>query len=132
LGSAYASPPSEVTEHNTVDSDVIEMGPTYAPLVASALGADILDQRTRRKPVSRSSDFLWGGLKQDLNINKYSSRLCNSSENVTQKCSKEYDDDGSNLNINTLKQGNNSQLMVFNTSNLLRVCHQNIRRGLFV
>jgi hypothetical protein len=28
---------------------------------------------------------------------------------------------------NILKQGNNSQSMVFNISNLLKVCHQNIR-----
>jgi hypothetical protein len=100
LGSAYASPPSEVTEHNTVDSDVIEMGPTYAPLVASVLGADILDQHIKRKPVSKSSDLYGGGLKQDLNINRYSSRLCKSSENVTKIRSKEYDDDGTNPNIN--------------------------------
>jgi hypothetical protein len=60
VGSVYASPASEVTEHNTVDSDVIEMGPTYAPIAASVLGADILDKCTRRKSMSRSSDFLWG------------------------------------------------------------------------
>jgi hypothetical protein len=60
LGSAYASATSEVTEHNTVDSDVIQMGPTYVLLVASVLWADILDKHTRRKPVLRSSDFLWG------------------------------------------------------------------------
>jgi hypothetical protein len=43
-----------------VDGDVIEMGTNYAPLVESVLGADILDNCTRRKPVSRSSDFLQG------------------------------------------------------------------------
>jgi hypothetical protein len=49
---------------------------------------------------------------------------------MVKKCSKEYDDEGTNLNINILKQGNNKQSMVINISNLLKVCHQNIR-GLF-
>jgi hypothetical protein len=71
-----------------------------------------------------------GGLKQDLNINRYSALLCKYFENVIKKCIKEYDDEGTNLNINILKQGNNSHSMVVNTSNLLKVCHQNIR-GLF-
>jgi hypothetical protein len=50
-------------EHNTVDSDVTEMGPTYAPLLVSVSGANILDKCTRRKPVSRSWDFFMGGIE---------------------------------------------------------------------
>jgi hypothetical protein len=45
------------TEYDTVDSDVIEMGSTYASPV---LGANTVDKCTRRKPITRSSDFLWG------------------------------------------------------------------------
>jgi hypothetical protein len=40
-----------------------------------------------------------------LKYKKILTLLCKSSENVTKKCSKEYDDEGTNLNINILKQG---------------------------
>jgi uncharacterized protein YceH (UPF0502 family) len=44
------------TEYDTTVSDVMEVDSTYASLV---LGANTVDKCTRRKPITRSSDFLW-------------------------------------------------------------------------
>jgi hypothetical protein len=44
--------------------------------------------------------------------------VCKSFENVTKICSKEYDEEGINLNTNTSRHGNNNQFMTVNTSNL--------------
>jgi hypothetical protein len=52
-----------------------------------------------------------GGLKQDLNINRYPALACKSFENVTKIRCKKYDEEGINLNTNTSKHGNNNQFM---------------------
>jgi hypothetical protein len=83
LGLSYTPPTLDVdTLIRRVDNDTTRMCSVVQLLssVLSNLRTSILDKCTRRKRVTRNTDFFMGGLKQESNTKRHPVLLCKFAE----------------------------------------------------
>jgi hypothetical protein len=118
----------DMNTNDTNVNDAIVRVSTDVSIISEVDTVSNVNKCIRRKPITRNTDFFMGRLRQEITSNRTPACLCRSYKNVNNTHSIGQDEKKNiNFNTNTAKSRAMNLYTTINASNLLKVCHQNIR-----